>query len=56
MRIAEVRDGLESRGAYDGEEREEARGEEDHPGVATQEQNIPAVNITKLIDNLKENL
>ena len=41
LRITEVRDGLEREGADDGDQGEEARGQEDHPGVPRQQQDVP---------------
>ena len=40
--VGEVREVLESEGADDGEDGEEAAGEEDDPGVLAQQENIPA--------------
>ena len=41
LRITEVRDGLEREGADDRDQGEEARGQEDHPGVPGQQQDVP---------------
>ena len=41
LRITEVRDGLEREGADDGDQGEEARCQEDHPGVPRQQQDVP---------------
>ena len=41
LRIAEVRDGLQSQRADDGDKGEEARGQEDDPGVPRQQEDVP---------------
>ena len=41
LRITEVRDGLQRQGADDGDQGEEARGQEDHPGVPGQQEDVP---------------
>ena len=41
LRITEVRDGLEREGADDGDQGEEARGQEDDPGVPRQQEDVP---------------
>ena len=43
LRVAEVRDGLESQGADDGHQGEQARGEEDHPGMSGEQQDVPVI-------------
>ena len=41
LRITEVRDGLQRQGADDGDQGEEAGGQEDHPGVPGQQEDVP---------------
>ncbi len=43
LRITEVRDTLESHGADDGHQGQQARGQENHPGVPGQQQDVPVV-------------
>ena len=41
LRITEVRDGLQRQGADDGEQGEEARGQEDYPWMPRQQEDVP---------------
>ena len=43
LRITEVRDTLESQGADDGHQGQQPRGQEDHPGVPGQQQDVPVI-------------
>ena len=43
LRITEVRDTLESQGADDGHQGQQARGQENHPGVPRQQQDVPVI-------------
>ena len=43
LRITEVRDTLESQGADDGHQGQQARGQENHPGGPGQQQDVPVI-------------